>query len=557
MSRLRQMNLRPGQRMLAVFVMNTIVLGFLLCLPAPPTQLNAQQSSRSQAWLHVSGNCDAALQGAVLGLPSTGCGGNTTSFDSQQIYAPAVLKDSASPAAPCPGIANGAICFRMWYVGEDASKTPRIGLAVSPDGKNWVRVPGAGTGGSTFDLGADGSFDSQGVSYLTVIKDAGSFKMWYSGYGAAQGLDLTEGIGYATSSDGRQWTRISGPLQGGAVLRASGKTGAFDQHEAYVPFVIKDLATSSMPCGTLPLGASCYRMWYEGANTSAGYRFLIGYAVSGDGIHWTRVAGSGSGGAALDRAMTTSFDDNAVGIAQLIKEGAFLRMWYEAKNFNPGTFSIGHVSSEDGLSWIRPTAHAPVFTGADDPATPDPDYIWSHSVLKDGASYHMWYAMSIRPGSTRIGYAHMTPGTAMQASLNNMNGGYELRFITTKTIPAGSAILITPPAGIDLQPGIMQGFDALAQATLSPAAITDAPAAQVAREAIVIRLQNAEPPGTKSIQLHTDTTLLPPSSIIIQSFAAHEVLEYNELPVSPIDIITPTPLPDAKYKTYLPLVSSQ
>ena len=150
-----------------------------------------------------------------------------------------------------------------------------------------------------------------------------------------------------------------------------------DRHEAYVPFVIKDLATSSMPCGTVPLGASCYRMWYEGANTSAGYRFLIGYAVSGDGIHWTRIAGSGSGGAALDRAMTTGFDDNSVGIAQLMKEGSFLRMWYEAKNFNPGAFSIGHVSSEDGLRWMRPTAQAPVFTGADDPASPDPDYILS------------------------------------------------------------------------------------------------------------------------------------------------------------------------------------
>ncbi len=570
MSRLQLGLRRPYQwPMLTILLLSVIAISTLFNIPVKPTNIRAQPASIAQSWIHRAGSCDPNLKGAILGLPSTGCGGNTTSFDSHQIYSPAVLKDLASIEAPCPGIANGAICYRMWYVGENASNTPRIGLAVSPDGKSWTRVPGTGTGGSTFDLAATGAFDSQGVSYLSVMKDAGVFKMWYSGYGAAHGLDLTEGIGYAISTDGQHWTRIAGPLQGGAVLRASAQPGTFDQHESYVPFVIKDQATADMPCGSVALGNSCYRMWYEGANTSAGYRFLIGYAVSGDGIHWTRLVGPGSGGAVLDQAASAAFDDNSVGIAQVIKEGNFLRMWYEAKNYNPGAFSIGHVSSEDGISWIRPSSHAPVFTGADDPATASPDYIWSHSVLKDGASYHMWYSMSIRPGSTRIGYASMTAGTTMQSSITSLADRYKLSFTTTQAIPAGSIILITPPAGIGLQPGLMQGFDALVQTASIPAAITDAAAAQVAREALIITFQNDEAPGIKTIELIPSSTIVQASEITIQTFKNHAVLEYSlvKLPGlstptatnTPTTTNTPTPtstpiIPSLPFSIRLPLI---
>lgn len=497
----------------------------------------------NQSWIHVAGSCNAAQEGAVLGLPSTGCGGNTTSFDSQQIYGPAVIKDIASAAAPCPGIEDGQVCYRMWYVGEDSKNIPRIGLAVSPDGRTWTRVPGSGSGGSTLDLGVANSFDSNGVAYLSVMKDAGIFKIWYSGYGNDYGLDLTEGIGYATSTDGRTWTRISGPLKGGAVLRASAVANAFDEHEAYVPFVIKDLATASMPCANVAQGEPCYRMWYEGANTRSGYRFLLGYATSADGIRWTRVTGPGSGASVLDSSMGPSFDDNSVGIAQLIKEGSFLRMWYEAKNYNPGAFSIGHVSSSDGLNWIRPTPNEPVFTGADDPATPDPDYIWSHSVLKDGISYHMWYALTIQPASDRISYALMTPGTSMQSAVSTSGNSFELGFTTTQAIPAGGSVLVTLPPGLDLVPGSspsISGFGNGATVGLEQAAITDAAAAQVARSAIVIRLEAAEPAGKKSVAFSiADTTKLP-AQAIIQSFNQQDVLEYSLVELPTVVYLTPT-----------------
>lgn len=495
-----------------------------------------------QGWTPVAGSCAIELEGAVLGLVSTNCGGVGTSFDTQQIYSPFVMKDTASAAAPCAGIPNGETCYRLWYVGEDSSSTPRIGHAVSADGVNWTRVAGNETGGSVVDLSTSGQFDSAGATYFSVLKDGGTFKMWYTGYADLNGL--SDGIGYATSTDGVNWTKVSGPLTGGAVLRGSGVENTFDRDEAYVPYVIKDVASAEAPCIGISNGSVCYRMWYEGANTSSGYKFLIGYAVSPDGLNWTRVPGSAEGQEVLGNGGGSDFDNNSVGIAVVAKEGAFFRMWYEAKDFSDN-FTIGYVVSTDGINWVRPTPNEAVFTGADDPGTLSPDLIWNHAILKEGNTYWLWYALTTRPTSQRIGLAQMTPGEALSGLNVSLTGNtYTLNFTTTQSIPAGGSVLLTFDAGLpfgDITPENVSGFGS-AELEASNAAITDAAAHNVARGALFIRLTGLVDAGPKTISFSLSNPPSATSPMLLQTFDEREVLAYGSVDLFTLGgFATPTP----------------
>lgn len=92
--------------------------------------------------------------------------------------------------------------FTMYYDGTTGG-VEVIGLGYSADGNHWTRYglnPVLG-------LGAPGSWDSDYVTSGTVIPAIGGvWRMWYSGGQSA----AHEGIGYATSSDGINWTKYSG-----------------------------------------------------------------------------------------------------------------------------------------------------------------------------------------------------------------------------------------------------------------------------------------------------------------------------------------------------------
>ena len=132
--------------------------------------------------------------------------------------------------------------------------------------------------GRVLDVGAGGKFDDEHVSSPFVIWDSDTkeFKMWYQGYDGAKWT-----IGYATSPDGITWTRQN---NGNAVLDVDG-AGAWDESHVLNPCVLK-------------LGASSYRMYYNGISAASVYG--IGTATSSDGITWVKDAGNpiiGLGGA--------------------------------------------------------------------------------------------------------------------------------------------------------------------------------------------------------------------------------------------------------------------
>jgi hypothetical protein len=107
------------------------------------------------------------------------------------------------------------------------------GYWLARSGKHGVVVP----------LGASGSTDDVSAYSPTVIKDNGTYKMWYSGNDGSNGR-----IHYATSTDGINWDKHG-------VVVPLGASGSTDDYYVYTPTVIKDNGT--------------YKMWYSGSDGSS------------------------------------------------------------------------------------------------------------------------------------------------------------------------------------------------------------------------------------------------------------------------------------------------
>ncbi|MEN8139383.1 MAG: T9SS type A sorting domain-containing protein [Bacteroidota bacterium] len=164
--------------------------------------------------------------------------------------------------------------LKMWYSGPGGN-----GFATSVYGKTWSKHPDPI---GPYE-GPAGDWDDAGVWVQTVIKDAGQYKMWYTGLrpGFPQIQALPQ-IGLATSTDGLQWTKHDDPTTTEAPFASSdpvlelGETDAWDQHRAMLPNVLKNV--------------SGYEMWYTGLKGPINTSVLqhIGYASSTDGISWIK-----------------------------------------------------------------------------------------------------------------------------------------------------------------------------------------------------------------------------------------------------------------------------
>ncbi len=94
--------------------------------------------------------------------------------------------------------------YKMWYTGYDSDWIGRIGYATSPDGVTWTKFGG----NPVLDVGSAGSWDSEDVTGPAVIYDAGLYHMYYTG---ADGVAAR--IGHATSANGTSWTKaVANPV---------------------------------------------------------------------------------------------------------------------------------------------------------------------------------------------------------------------------------------------------------------------------------------------------------------------------------------------------------
>lgn len=154
------------------------------------------------------------------------------------------IKDPATPvldAGPPGAFDEGGVrwpaavfdgtTWHLWYAGGDGLTGARIGYATSPDGIAWTRA----NGGEPVLSGEAGAWDRSGVGMPTVVLDGGGFELWYVG-------DYLEvAIGHATSPDGVAWTR-----SGASPVLRPGSGGAWDMFGAWEPTVVKDGDTYRM-----------------------------------------------------------------------------------------------------------------------------------------------------------------------------------------------------------------------------------------------------------------------------------------------------------------------
>jgi predicted GH43/DUF377 family glycosyl hydrolase len=122
--------------------------------------------------------------GLAWSEPSIVLGPNKASDWEEDVNRPVVLKNEGK--------------YRMWYTGQARGKS-WIGYATSDDGKTWQRA------GDKPVLSPEQPWEREAVMCPHVLYDEEQklYRLWYSGGEQYE----PNAIGYATSKDGRTWTR--------------------------------------------------------------------------------------------------------------------------------------------------------------------------------------------------------------------------------------------------------------------------------------------------------------------------------------------------------------
>lgn len=225
--------------------------------------------------------------------------------------------------------------YLLFYSGDlppKGSHAWAIGLAVSDDGLTWTKV---GTGPVLEGRGGwegpftEGNKKTGGVGEPSVLYDSREkqFKMWYSGLGMV-GSDVAFRIGYATSLNGRNWTRRQDPV--------------------FVPEKDSwdDAVTSHVNVVQDPRGG--YHMFYFGTSRDR-YALsetrqavmitgAIGHAYSSDGISWQRDANP------VLNIEAKSWQAWMVGGPSALIRNNEIRLWYFGSALHDRyEFKIGHA----------------------------------------------------------------------------------------------------------------------------------------------------------------------------------------------------------------------
>lgn len=239
------------------------------------------------------------------------------------------------------------------------------------------------------DVGSPGTWDSRASGPTTVIYHNGKYEAWL------YGVDDTDTgkIGFATSTDGIEWTKY----ENNPVLMP-GNQGEWDD------------ANTDHACVLFIDGV--YKMWYMGED---GHSTRIGYATSADGINWDKYIGN----PVLDLGPAGSWDENEVLHPSVFFDGNIYHMWYNG--YGQDVQRTGYATSEDGINWTK-YAGNPVLT-VGDPVAWDDYMLALMGVVYEDNEYKMWYTGGDGTDEDsryfRIGYATSPDGITWSKYENN------------------------------------------------------------------------------------------------------------------------------------------
>jgi predicted GH43/DUF377 family glycosyl hydrolase len=235
--------------------------------------------------------------------------------------------------------------------------------------------------------GTVGSWDSNSVIASTVISDGTIYKMWYTGADAGGIYSM----GYVTSTNGITWTKYAG----NPVI--TGTPGSWD---------------NVIAMGSVVFDGATYHMWYVGSDSTIPGDYALGYAISTNGIAWTKYISN----PVIITGTAGSWDARLIMFPCVISDTGLYKMWYTGMD-NSGTWSIGYATSTNGTSWAKYSGNPVIQTGS--PDSWDARQVLCPNVFLDGTTYRMWYTGQDANGTRRIGYATSPDGISWVKSASN------------------------------------------------------------------------------------------------------------------------------------------
>lgn len=259
------------------------------------------------------------------------------------------------------------------------------------------------------DVGTKDTFDSVLVCIPSVLKEDHHYKMWYT---AHNGKDFR--VGLALSKDGVNFTKY----ESNPVLDVT--PNCWDSQGVQFAQVLKE--------------SDGYKMWYAGYDRPKSRGQKIGFAVSEDGIRWTKEREP-----VLNLGGNGDFDERILLKPSVIRDGAVYRMVYAALAADM-TMRLGLATSPDGKKWTKYSGN-PILVP--DTGSWDAVHIEDPHLLKVAGKYHLSYAgrdqKNYRIGlATSKDGAHFTKITNPILDLGNADS-FEATYV------AGNYIFYDPP----------------------------------------------------------------------------------------------------------------